>query len=76
MDSQSLNLVFEGNRKKKEKIECVCALSYAVACDVALAAIRVDYHRGNTSNCQLFSKNIKTSITNSKRKKKNSKNWS
>lgn len=36
----------------------------------ALAAIWMDYHRGNTSNCQLFSKNIKTSITNSKRKKK------
>lgn len=41
-------------------MERVCALPYMllpVTC--ALAAIRMDYHRGNTSNCQLFSKNIK-----------------
>lgn len=41
-------------------MERVCALPYMllpVTC--ALAAIWMDYHRGNTSNCQLFSKNIK-----------------
>lgn len=41
-------------------MERVCALPYIllpVTC--ALAAIRMDCHRGNTSNCQLFSKNIK-----------------
>lgn len=27
----------------------------------------MDCYRGNTSDCQLFSKNIKTSITNSKK---------
>jgi len=45
--------------KERENGTRMCFIVYAVACDVLFAAIRMDCHRGNTSNCQLFSKNIK-----------------
>lgn len=36
----------------------------------ALAAIQMDCHRGNTSNCQLFSKNIKLVLLTLKGRRK------
>lgn len=49
----------------------MCFTVCAVACDVAVAAIiQMDCHRGNTSDCQLFSKNIKLVLLTLKRGRK------